>query len=113
MGAWVILAITFAAFVLGFIVAWLFQPKAEEKSLEPGRVAELSEVLPALTTMLANGIGRLLSWHACRSWAVLQGFKGYRAEYRQGLADAAHLGAVAPVYPVGASPLVVQSKPDP
>jgi hypothetical protein len=103
MGSLAILAITFAAFVLGFIVARLFNRRREDPDygVIEDRIEELSEVPAALVTMLANLVARFLAWHACRSWAVLHAFKGWRAEYRQGLADAAHLGAVAPVYPVG------------
>lgn len=106
MGAFFLLAVVGAGFCLGMIVSRLLgrKPDADEPEPaadEPDRRPELSEVPAILTTMAANGLAVFLAWHACRSWATLQALKGARAEYRQGLADAKQLGAVAPVYPVG------------
>jgi hypothetical protein len=102
MGAIVILSMVFAAFTLGFLVARLLHRSRpdQEYGITEDRM-DLGEVPDALLTMLANLVARFLAWHACRSWALLHAFKGARAEYRQGLRDAEHLGAVAPVYPVG------------
>lgn len=106
MEAVIILALVFGGFCLGMIVSRLLSRRhIEGDPLKRDDRPELSEVPAMLTTMAANLLAVFLAWHACRSWALLQAFKGARAEYRQGLVDAEHLGAVAPIYPVESAKL--------
>jgi len=106
--SYAILGATIGGFGLGFAICRLLGRHHQDEEAPLGSGLHITEVPAALVTIGANWLGMLLAWHAVRSWAILQAFKGWRAEYRVGLEDAKHLGAVAHEYPVAARSAISQ-----